>query len=211
MKKSKLLSPGEIINIINSSFLIITSFNIFISLINLELVQYYVLAFIINIFLIILGIGLIVMSSLCLAFTKRKTYTLKGEKFSLLSIILEVIIIALEVANVVLTIKMFNRVNPMLFVCIFVFLTTTMFLLTSFKESVVGSKEEIETILKPKIKENIVEQQATILIKNKPNSINICFTEQINKLEKLHNLFQNGVITKEEYEEKKKNILSQIK
>ena len=42
-------------------------------------------------------------------------------------------------------------------------------------------------------------------------SANICFSEKMDKLEKIHNLYQNGILTKEEYEEKKKNILSQIK
>ena len=212
MKKSKLINPAEIINIVNGSFLTITSISTFVSLISLKLIQYYVLAFVVNFFIIILGIGLIVISSLCLAFTKRKTYTLKGEKFCLLTILLEVIIIALEIVNVVLALNMTNRVNPILFVYIFILVTTTMFLLISFKESVIGSKEEIEAKLNPAMKpQNEITQPKTVLIKNKVNSTNVCLTDQMDKLEKLYSLFQKGVLTKEEYEEKKKNILAQIK
>ena len=147
MKKSKLITPGQIINIVNSSLLAITSINTLIGLIRLNVIQYYVLAFIVNFFLALLGIGLIIISSLCLRFTRRKTYTAKGEIFCFITIFLEVIIIILEIINIILIMKMSYSVNPIIFVYIFVSLTTTIFMLIGFKESVVGSKEEIETQL----------------------------------------------------------------
>ena len=213
MKKSKLITPGQIINIVNSSLLVITSINTLISLIRLNVMQYYVLAFIVNFFLALLGIGLIVISSLCLRFTRKKTYTAKGEIFCLITIFLEVIIIILEIINIILIMKMSYSVNPMIFVYIFVSVTTTIFMLIGFKESVVGSKEEIESKLNPIINPNAIikQQQQQVIINNKVVSANICFSEQMDKLEKIHNLYQNGILTKEEYEEKKKNILSQIK
>ena len=196
MKKSKLINPAEIINIVTGSFLLITAISTFVSLISLKVIQYYVLAFIVNLFLIILGIGLIIISSLCLAFTKRKSYTSKGEKFCLLTIFLEIIIIALEIVNVLLAIKMYNRVNPMLFFYI---------------ESVVGSKEEIEAKLKPIIDKSIVMQQNNVYVENKITNNNVSFNEQIDRIEKIYNLYQNGILSKEEYETKKNEILSQIK
>ena len=211
MKKSKLINPAEITNIITGSFLLITAISTFVSLISLKVIQYYVLAFIANLFLIILGIGLIIISSLCLAFTKRKTYTPKGEKFCLLTIFLEIIIIALEIVNVLLAIKMYNRVNPMLFFYIFISVATTMFLLVGFKESVVGSKEEIEAKLKPIIDKSIVMQQNNVYVENKITNKNVSFNEQIDRIEKIYNLYQKGILSKEEYETKKNEILSQIK
>lgn len=211
MKKSKLINPAEIINIVTGSFLLITAISTFVSLISLKVIQYYVLAFIVNLFLIILGIGLIIISSLCLAFTKSKTYTSKGEKFCLLTIFLEIIIIALEIVNVLLAIKMYNRVNPMLFFYIFISVATTMFLLVGFKESVVGSKEEIEAKLKPIIDKSIVMQQNNVYVENKITNKNVSFNEQIDRIEKIYNLYQKGILSKEEYETKKNEILSQIK
>ena len=211
MKKSKLINPAEIINIVTGSFLLITAISTFVSLISLKVIQYYVLAFIVNLFLIILGIGLIIISSLCLAFTKRKTYTSKGEKFCLLTIFLEIIIIALEIVNVLLAIKMYNRVNPMLFFYIFISVATTMFLLVGVKESVVGSKEEIEAKLKPIIDKSIVMQQNNVYVENKITNKNVSFNEQIDRIEKIYNLYQKGILSKEEYETKKNEILSQIK
>ena len=212
MKKSKLITPGQIINIVNSSLLAITSINTLIGLIRLNVIQYYVLAFIVNFFLALLGIGLIIISSLCLRFTRRKTYTAKGEIFCLITIFLEVIIIILEIINIILIMKMFYSVNPIIFVYIFVSVTTTIFMLIGFKESVVGSKEEIDSKLNPITNPNfIIKKQQQVIINNKVASANICFSEKMDKLEKMHNLYQKGILTKEEYEEKKKNILSQIK
>ena len=212
MKKSKLITPGQIINIVNSSLLAITSINTLIGLIRLNVIQYYVLAFIVNFFLALLGIGLIIISSLCLRFTRRKTYTAKGEIFCLITIFLEVIIIILEIINIILILKMADYINPMIFLCLFTCFVTTIFLLVGFKESVVGSKEEIDSKLNPITNPNfIIKKQQQVIINNKVASANICFSEKMDKLEKMHNLYQKGILTKEEYEEKKKNILSQIK
>lgn len=212
MKKSKLITPSQIINIVNSSLLAITSINTLIGLIRLNVIQYYVLAFIVNFFLALLGIGLIIISSLCLRFTRRKTYTAKGEIFCLITIFLEVIIIILEIINIILILKMADYINPMIFLCLFTCFVTTIFLLVGFKESVVGSKEEIDSKLNPITNPNfIIKKQQQVIINNKVASANICFSEKMDKLEKMHNLYQKGILTKEEYEEKKKNILSQIK
>lgn len=211
MKKSKLITPGQIINIVNSSLLAITSINTLIGLIRLNVIQYYVLAFITNFFLALLGIGLIIISSLCLRFTRRKTYTAKGEIFCFITIFLEVIIIILEIINIILIMKMSYSVNPIIFVYIFVSLTTTIFMLIGFKESVVGSKEEIDSKLNPITNPNfIIKKQQQVIINNKVASANICFSEKMDKLEKIHNLYQNGILTKEEYEEKKKVILEKL-
>lgn len=226
MIKHKFIKPGQILNIISGSFLIIAAIIILMDLIRLNVVQYYTLITIIDSVVIALSIGMIVMASLCLGFTKGKTYTSNGKIFCFLTICIETLLIILGIVDMVLFIKMSNSIKFSFAVSLASCLIMAIALFIGYKKSVVGTKEEIEEALKiarkpsPKIIqksisiENAINVEKTLDLeyeKTKSNVKNVSYSSQLERIEKLYDLFEKGLISKEEYEDKKKSILSEIK
>ena len=226
MIKHKFIKPGQILNIISGSFLIIAAIIILMDLIRLNVVQYYTLITIIYSVVIALSIGMIVMASLCLGFTKGKTYTSNGKIFCFLTICIETLLIILGIVDMVLFIKMSNSIKFSFAVSLASCLIMAIALFIGYKKSVVGTKEEIEETLKiarkpsPKIIqksisiENAINVEKTLDLeyeKTKSDVKNVSYSSQLERIEKLYDLFEKGLISKEEYEDKKKSILSEIK
>ena len=226
MIKHKFIKPGQILNIISGSFLIIAAIIILMDLIILNVVQYYTLITIIDSVVIALSIGMIVMASLCLGFTKGKTYTSNGKIFCFLTICIETLLIILGIVDMVLFIKMSNSIKFSFAVSLASCLIMAIALFIGYKKSVVGTKEEIEEALKiarkpsPKIIqksisiENAINVEKTLDLeyeKTKSDVKNVSYSSQLERIEKLYDLFEKGLISKEEYEDKKKSILSEIK
>lgn len=226
MIKHKFIKPGQILNIISGSFLIIAAIIILMDLIRLNVVQYYTLITIIDSVVIALSIGMIVMASLCLGFTKGKTYTSNGKIFCFLTICIETLLIILGIVDMVLFIKMSNSIKFSFAVSLASCLIMAIALFIGYKKSVVGTKEEIEEALKiarkpsPKIIqksisiENAINVEKTLDLeyeKTKSDVKNVSYSSQLERIEKLYDLFEKGLISKEEYEDKKKSILSEIK
>lgn len=226
MIKHKFIKPGQILNIISGSFLIIAAIIILMDLIRLNVVQYYTLITIIDSVVIALSIGMIVMASLCLGFTKGKTYTSNGKIFCFLTICIETLLIILGIVDMVLFIKMSNSIKFSFAVSLASCLIMAIALFIGYKKSVVGTKEEIEETLKiarkpsPKIIqksisiENAINVEKTLDLeyeKTKSDVKNVSYSSQLERIEKLYDLFEKGLISKEEYEDKKKSILSEIK
>lgn len=226
MIKHKFIKPGQILNIISGSFLIIAAIIILMDLIRLNVVQYYTLITIIDSVVIALSIGMIVMASLCLGFTKGKTYTSNGKIFCFLTICIETLLIILGIVDIVLFIKMSNSIKFSFAVSLASCLIMAIALFIGYKKSVVGTKEEIEEALKiarkpsPKIIqksisiENAINVEKTLDLeyeKTKSDVKNVSYSSQLERIEKLYDLFEKGLISKEEYEDKKKSILSEIK
>lgn len=225
MIKHKFIKPGQILNIISGSFLIIAAIIILMDLIILNVVQYYTLITIIDSVVIALSIGMIVMASLCLGFTKGKTYTSNGKIFCFLTICIETLLIILGIVDMVLFIKMSNSIKFSFAVSLASCLIMAIALFIGYKKSVVGTKEEIEGALKiarkpsPKIiqksisVENAINVEKTLDLeyeKTKSDVKNVSYSSQLERIEKLYDLFEKGLISKEEYEDKKKSILSEI-
>ena len=225
MIKHKFIKPGQILNIISGSFLIIAAIIILMDLIILNVVQYYTLITIIDSVVIALSIGMIVMASLCLGFTKGKTYTSNGKIFCFLTICIETLLIILGIVDMVLFIKMSNSIKFSFAVSLASCLIMAIALFIGYKKSVVGTKEEIEGALKiarkpsPKIIqksisiENAINVEKTLDLeyeKTKSDVKNVSYSSQLERIEKLYDLFEKGLISKEEYEDKKKSILSEI-
>ena len=226
MIKHKFIKPGQILNIISGSFLIIAAIIILMDLIRLNVVQYYTLITIIDSVVIALSIGMIVMASLCLGFTKGKTYTSNGKIFCFLTICIETLLIILGIVDMVLFIKMSNSIKFSFVVSLVSCLIMIIALFIGYKKSVVGTKEEIEEALKiarepsPKIIQKSISIERAINVektldleyeKTKSDVKNVSYSSQLERIEKLYDLLEKGLISKEEYEDKKKSILSEIK
>ncbi len=216
MKKHKLLTPAAILGIVGCAFALIAGLSVFLVM---SLYQYlrnsYPVILLIFTLLSLGGIFGIIFCSLALGFNKKKIYSKKGALFCTISLYTNAALMALSVIGM-LSIAISQsglKIPAELILSFIVCLLSLIFYCIGVNNSIVGTSEEI------------AKAQQTI---NYANNIayrsvnNQCYASTNDKssedttntlietLEKLYNLYQNGVLTQEEYEEKKKIILEKL-
>ncbi len=214
MKKSVFLKPAGILGIIGGALLTIMSFVSIIQIANARVFQYYIWYFLVNVILMILSIVKIVFFSVSLANIK-KAYSKKAKKLYLVSASINISVMVMLIFDIIMAINMNNNLSIGFCACLLLEALVMLFAITGIKDSVVdvtiecsNTKENTTQVKGPNlcVKDSVYinanNENSTPKIKNNKTSLDV--------LEKLYNLWQNGVITKEDYEKKKNKILSDL-
>lgn len=215
MKKNVFLKPASILAIIGGALLIIMSFVTIIQIANIRVFQYYIGYTLVNVILIILSIVKIVFFSISLANIK-KTYSKKTKKLYIVSTSINISIMLILLLDIIIAINMSNNLSIGFCACLLLEAVVMLFAITGIKNSVVdvaiycsNTKENITQVKEQNssVKDSVyinapIENNTPKIIQNNNTSLDV--------LEKLYNLLQKGVITKEEYETKKNKILSDL-
>ena len=162
----------------------------------------------------ILNIVKIVFFSVSLANIK-KAYNKKAKKLYLVSASINISVMVMLIFDIVMAINMNNNLSIGFCACLLLEALVMLFAITGIKDSVVdvtiecsNTKENTTQVKEPNlcVKDSVYinanNENSTPKIKNNKTSLDV--------LEKLYNLWQNGVITKEDYEKKKNKILSDL-
>ena len=219
MKKHKLLTPAGILGIIGSSISLLAGLSLVISVtasgVSLNIIAtQFVVILIIGILLLFVGIFGVIICSLSLGANKKKTYSINGKKLCIASLSANIALLVLIFLEIVMVLSVNHTFLLDLSSAFILCLLSVIFYSIGISKSVPGTNEEINRALMPNISSNasyIVNKQPTNEVVNKANETTANTTEDlIDTLEKLYNLYQNGILTQEEYEEKKKIILEKL-
>ena len=207
MKKHKLLTPAGILGIIGSSYALLCGL-----IIMLNLSAYsstYLAPFILAILLFLTGVFGVTICSVALGANKKKTYSINGRQLCIASLVANACLLALDFIEIVVmrtseliaTLIYFD-----LYISFILCLLALIFYGVGVSKSIPGTTEEINAVL---MASNASVMATSQIEKNEVNHTDDN-EDLIATLERLHNLYQNGVLTKEEYEEKKKVILEKL-
>ena len=217
MKKHKLLTPAGILGIIGSSISLLAGLSLVISVaasgVSLNIIAtQFVVILIIGIILLFVGIFGVIICSLALGANKKKTYSINGKKLCIASLAANIALLVLIFLEIVMVLSVNHTFLLDLSSAFILCLLSVIFYSIGISKSVPGTNEEINRALMPNINASyIVNKQPTNEVVNKANETTANTTEDlIDTLEKLYNLYQNGILTQEEYEEKKKIILEKL-
>lgn len=217
MKKNKLLTPAGVLGIIGGSFTVLAAIVILVQIVVPSAIGYFLALFVVAIIIFLVGVFTIISCSLCLYCNKKKTYTPKGKTTCLISLIANGSILLFNFIEISLY---FSATTPHtilfdLLVAIILNIIALIFYAIGFAQSVPGSPEEIQDVLTGRVKpinypvvQPLVNVERPVVdspLQSKDDTSN-----SIELLEKLFDLRQKGIISEEEYEEKKKTILEKI-
>ena len=192
MKKHKLLTPAGILGIIGSSISLLAGLSLVISV-------------------TASGVSLNIIAT---QFVVILIYSINGKKLCIASLSANIALLVLIFLEIVMVLSVNHTFLLDLSSAFILCLLSVIFYSIGISKSVPGTNEEINRALMPNISSNasyIVNKQPTNEVINKANESTANTTEDlIDTLEKLYNLYQNGILTQEEYEEKKKIILEKL-
>ena len=217
MRKSKFLTPAGVLGIIGGSFTILTAIVILVQFTAPSIISYFLSLFIVAIMIFLIGVYTIISCSLCLYYNKKKTYTHKGKNACLISLIANGLILLFNFIETSLYFSATNHHTILfdLLVAIILNILALIFYIIGFVQSVPGSPEEIQDVLTRRVApinypvvQPLVNNERPVV--DSPIAPKDDASNSIELLEKLFDLRQKGVISEEEYESKKKDLLSKI-
>lgn len=213
MRKNKLITPAGILGIIGSSLSLLCGLSLMIiaealktnSSINATA---FIFIIICGLLLFLGGIFGIIICSLALAENKKKTYSSKGKKLCIVSLIANASLLAI----LLMTLLIYRLFILDLVAAFILCLLSVIFYGVGISKSIPGTQEQINEALMMAYTNNVVVVSANNTnVPSTPTNANSNGNDDlIASLEKLYNLYQNGVLSKEEYEEKKKVILEKL-
>lgn len=208
MKKHKLLTPAGILGIIGSSYALLCGL-----IVMLNLSAYsstYLAPFILAILLFLTGVFGVTICSVALGANKKKTYSINGRQLCIASLVANACLLALDFIEIVVMrtseFIVAGLIYYDLYISFILCLLALIFYGVGVSKSIPGTIEEINAVL--------MASNASVMLTSQIEKNEVSHTDDnedlIATLERLHNLYQNGVLTKEEYEEKKKVILEKL-
>ena len=222
MKKHKLLTPAGILGIIGSSISLLAGLSLIISVaasgVSLNVIAtQFIFILVIGILLLFVGIFGVIICSLALGANKKRSYSVNGKKLCIASLAANIALLALLFFELVMELSI-NRTFLLDLSSAFILcLLSVIFYSIGISKSIPGTNEEINRALMLNVNSNvgyIVNTQPTnpvdITLNKANESIANTTEDLIATLEKLYNLYQNGILTQEEYEKKKKVILEKL-